>query len=145
MRIGGKLFRSSDDTRLGETANRVDDRIKIQQDLNSLEQGAGTNKMKFSRDQCRTLFSGQVPTYRMREVGERPRVFSDSKWISRVTELARYFSHVRGAEAEVILLELKIGLLLEFILSFSCPMGMLNPFMSMVGARPLKWGSQSGG
>lgn len=35
--------------------------------------------MKFNRDQCQALLLGQMPKFRMREVGERPRVFVDSK------------------------------------------------------------------
>lgn len=79
IRIDGKLLRSSDDTRLGGIANTRDDRIKIQKGFNSMEQWAGTNKMKFNRDQCRALLLGQVPKFRMRDVGEMPRIFSDSK------------------------------------------------------------------
>lgn len=75
IRRDGKFLRSSDDTRLGRIANRWDDRIKIQKGFNSVEQWAGTNKMKFDRDQYRALLLGQVPKLRMRDVGEMPRIF----------------------------------------------------------------------
>lgn len=80
MRIDGKLPRFSDDTRLGVLTNRLSDRIKFQKHFNSLKQCARTNEMTFNRDQCRALLSGQVPKYKMREIGERPRVFADSKF-----------------------------------------------------------------
>jgi hypothetical protein len=69
----------SHDTRLGGIANKLDDRIKIQKDFNSLEQWAGTNKLEYRRDQCRALLSGQMPKYRMRTIKEKPRIFADSK------------------------------------------------------------------
>lgn len=76
MTIDSKL-RFSDDIKLGVLANRLNDRIKFQKYFNSLEQCARTNEMTFNRNQCRTLLSCQVPKYKMREIGERPRVFAD--------------------------------------------------------------------
>lgn len=84
-----------------------------------MEQWAGTNKRKFNRDQCKALFLGQVPKFRMRDVGEMPRIFSDSKlkvdqqsdtvlsalhvliFDSQIFSMARYFSHMSRDSAEV--------------------------------------------
>lgn len=98
MRIDGKLLRFSDDTRLGVLANRLSDRIKFQKHFNSLKQCARTKEMTFIRDQCRALLSGQVPKYKMREIGERPRVLliASSKLNNRTKELASYSNHMGG-------------------------------------------------
>lgn len=48
--------------------------------------------MKFNVDQPRVLLSGQVPKHRLREVGEKLRVFTDGKfkvdqWSDRVGQI----------------------------------------------------------
>lgn len=67
-------------TQDGVLANRLSDRIKLQKHFNSLEQCARNDEMTYNSDQCRALLSGQVPKYKMREIGETPRVFADSKF-----------------------------------------------------------------
>ena len=129
----------------------MDDRNKIQKDFNGLEQGARTNKMKFNRDQCRGLFSGQVSTYRMRreEKSQGLSLTASSKWISRVTELAKYFSHVREGrrKSESSRIKDRVATRIHsFIQLFNGHVELLYVLgPSVVGARPVKWESQSGG
>ena len=66
--VQGMLIKFADDTKLGGTANTLEDRNKIQSDLDRLERWAENNRMKFNRDKCQVLHLGrgnQMQSYRM--------------------------------------------------------------------------------
>lgn len=46
------LIKFADDTKLGGTTSILEDRIRIQNDLDKLEKWTGKNRMKFNRDKC---------------------------------------------------------------------------------------------
>lgn len=48
--IGKALIKFADDTKLGGTTSILEDRIRIQNDLDKLEKWTGKNRMKFKRD-----------------------------------------------------------------------------------------------
>ena len=54
----GMLIRFADDTKLGGIANTLEDRNKLQSDLDRLERWA-ENRMKFNRDKCQVLHLGK--------------------------------------------------------------------------------------
>lgn len=51
------IIQSADDTKLGEVASAAEDRLKIQDDLNSA--GLKLKKMNFNRDKSKVLHSGR--------------------------------------------------------------------------------------
>ncbi|XP_061486439.1 uncharacterized protein LOC133386720 [Rhineura floridana] len=62
------LIKFADDTKLGGITNTVEDRNKIQRDLDRLEHWAENNRMKFNRDKCKVLHLGkrnQMHSYKM--------------------------------------------------------------------------------
>ncbi|KAF7247973.1 RNA-directed DNA polymerase from mobile element jockey [Varanus komodoensis] len=66
--VQGKIIKFADDTKLGRIANTLEDRMKIQGDLDKFERWAETNRMKFSKDKCQVLHLGkrnQRPQYKM--------------------------------------------------------------------------------
>ena len=70
VNVQGILIRFADDTKLGRiVAISTEDRRKIQNDPDSLEQRAKTNKMKFNRDKCKVSHlnykKNQAHEYRM--------------------------------------------------------------------------------
>ena len=52
------LIKFADDTKLGGVANTQEDRVKIQQELNTLEKWAVVNRMQFNKDKCMVLHLG---------------------------------------------------------------------------------------
>ena len=68
------LVKSADDTKLGGIPNTLEDRNKIQNDLDRMEHWAESNRMKFSRDKCEVLHLGenkQTHSYKMRYVAQQ--------------------------------------------------------------------------
>ena len=68
--IEGVFIKFADDTKLGEVANTPEDRIRIQDDLDRLENWAKMNKMNFNGKKCKVLHLGrknQMHHYRMGE------------------------------------------------------------------------------
>ena len=66
--VQGKLIKFADDTKLGGIANTLEDRNKLQSDLDRLERWAENNRMKFNRDKCQVLHLGkrnQMHNYKM--------------------------------------------------------------------------------
>ena len=64
------LIKFADDTKLGGVANTPEDRIRIQDDLDRLENWAKMNKMNFNGEKCKVLHLGrknQMHHYRMGE------------------------------------------------------------------------------
>ena len=62
------LIKFADDTKLGGIANTLEDRNKLQCDLDRLERWAENNRMKFNRDKCQVLHLGkrnQMHSYKM--------------------------------------------------------------------------------
>ncbi|KAF7248292.1 Retrovirus-related Pol polyprotein from type-2 retrotransposable element R2DM [Varanus komodoensis] len=57
--VQGKIIKSADDTKLGGIANILEDRMKMQGDLDKLAHWAETNRMKFNKDKCRVLHLGK--------------------------------------------------------------------------------------
>uniref|UniRef100_UPI00109F2E4C uncharacterized protein LOC114596483 n=1 Tax=Podarcis muralis TaxID=64176 RepID=UPI00109F2E4C len=57
--LRGILIKFADDTKLGGVANTPEDRITLQNDLDSLENWAKTNKMNFNREKCKVLHLGK--------------------------------------------------------------------------------------
>lgn len=53
--IEGVLIKFANDCKLGGVANTPEDRVRIQNDLNSLESWAKTNNMEFNREKCKVL------------------------------------------------------------------------------------------
>ena len=51
----GMLSKFADDIKLNGVANTLEDRNKIQNDLDRLEHWAENNRMKFSMDKCKVL------------------------------------------------------------------------------------------
>lgn len=49
------LIKFADDTKLGGTTSILEDRIRIQNDLDKLEKWTGKNRMKFNRDKCKAV------------------------------------------------------------------------------------------
>ena len=58
QRIQGMLIKCVDDTKLGRMANTLQDRNKIQKDLDSLEHWAENSRMKFNKDKSTVLLLG---------------------------------------------------------------------------------------
>ena len=52
--VQGMLIKFADDTKLGGIANTLEDRNKIQNDLDRMEHWAKSNRMKFIRDKSCT-------------------------------------------------------------------------------------------
>uniref|UniRef100_A0A674JM42 Reverse transcriptase domain-containing protein n=1 Tax=Terrapene triunguis TaxID=2587831 RepID=A0A674JM42_9SAUR len=66
--IESTLIKFADDTKLGGVASALEDRIKIQNDLDKLEKWSEVNGMKFNKDKCKVLHLGrnnQLHTYKM--------------------------------------------------------------------------------
>ncbi|CAM5075370.1 unnamed protein product [Eretmochelys imbricata] len=63
--IRSTLLKSEDDTKLGGVASALEDRIKIQNDLDKLEKWSEVNRMKFNKDKCKVLHLGRLRTYKM--------------------------------------------------------------------------------
>ena len=64
----GMLVKSEDNRKLGELDNILEDRNKIQNDLDRLENWAENNRMKFNRDKSKVLHQGkrkQTHSYKM--------------------------------------------------------------------------------
>ena len=59
--VQGILIKSVDDTKLGGIANTLEDRNKIQEDLDKLEHWAENNRIKFNRDKCKVLHLREKP------------------------------------------------------------------------------------
>uniref|UniRef100_K7EWB1 Reverse transcriptase domain-containing protein n=1 Tax=Pelodiscus sinensis TaxID=13735 RepID=K7EWB1_PELSI len=62
------LIKFADDTKLGGVATALEDRVKIQNDLDKLEKWSEVSRMKFNKDKCKVLHLGrnnQFHTYRM--------------------------------------------------------------------------------
>ena len=57
--VQGKIIKSADDTKLGRIANTLEDRMKIQSDLDKLEHWAETNRMRFNKDKRQVLHLGK--------------------------------------------------------------------------------------
>ena len=53
--VQGMLVKFADDTEVGRIANTLEDRNKIQKDLDRMEHWAESNRMKFNRDKCKVL------------------------------------------------------------------------------------------
>ena len=53
--VQGMLVKFANDTKLSGLANTLEDRNKIQNDLDRLEHWAENNRMKFRRDKCKVL------------------------------------------------------------------------------------------
>ena len=49
------LIKFADDMKLGGTTSILEDRIRIQNDLDKLEKWTGKNRMKFNRDKCKAV------------------------------------------------------------------------------------------
>ena len=56
--VQGIFIKFVHDTKLGGIANTLEDRNKIQKDLDRLERWAGNNRMKLNRDKGRVLHLG---------------------------------------------------------------------------------------
>ena len=66
--VQGTLIKFADDTKLGGIANTLEDRNKLQSDLDRLELWAENNRMKFNKDKCQVLHVGkrnQMHGYKM--------------------------------------------------------------------------------
>ncbi|CAM5146598.1 unnamed protein product [Natator depressus] len=66
--IESTLIKFADDTKLGGVERALEDRIKIQNDLNKLEKWSEVDRMKFNKDKCKVLHLGrnnQLHTYKM--------------------------------------------------------------------------------
>ncbi|CAM5129309.1 unnamed protein product [Eretmochelys imbricata] len=62
------LIKFEDTTKLGGVASGLEERIKIQNDLDKLEKWTEVNRMKFNKDKCKVLHLGrnnQLHTYKM--------------------------------------------------------------------------------
>ncbi|CAM5094356.1 unnamed protein product [Natator depressus] len=62
------LIKFVDNTKLGGVASALEDRIKIQNDLDKLEKWSEVNRMKFNKDKCKVLHLGrnnQLHTFKM--------------------------------------------------------------------------------
>ena len=57
--VQGTLIKFADDTKLGGIANTLEDRNKLQSDLDRLENRAENNRMKLNRDKCQVLHLGE--------------------------------------------------------------------------------------
>ncbi|KAF7250898.1 RNA-directed DNA polymerase from mobile element jockey [Varanus komodoensis] len=57
--VQGKVIRFADDTKLGGIANILEDRMKIQGDLDNPEHWAESNRMRFDRDKRQVLHLGK--------------------------------------------------------------------------------------
>ncbi|KAF7245546.1 Doublecortin domain-containing protein 1 [Varanus komodoensis] len=57
--VQGKIIKFADDTKLGRIANTLEDKMKIQGDLDKLEHWAETNRMRFNKDKCHVLHLGK--------------------------------------------------------------------------------------
>ena len=58
----------ADDTKMCRIANTLEDRNKIQNDLDRMEHWAESNRMKFNSDKCKVLHLGkgnQLHSYKM--------------------------------------------------------------------------------
>ena len=56
--VQGMLVKFVEDTKFGGIANTLEDRSKIQNDLDSLGHWAENNRMKFNREKCQVLHLG---------------------------------------------------------------------------------------
>ncbi|CAM5112215.1 unnamed protein product [Natator depressus] len=66
--IESTVIKFADNTEMGGVASALEDRIKIQNDLDKLEKWSEVNRMKFSKDKCKILHLGrnnQLHTYKM--------------------------------------------------------------------------------
>ncbi|CAM5157187.1 unnamed protein product [Eretmochelys imbricata] len=66
--IESTLIKFADNTKLGWVASALEDRIKIQNDLDKLEKWSEVNRMKFIKDKCEVLNLGRnnhLHTYKM--------------------------------------------------------------------------------
>ena len=66
--VQGMLIKFADDTKLDGIANTLEDRNKLQSDIDRLEHWAKNNRMKFNRDACKVLHLGkrnQMHSYKM--------------------------------------------------------------------------------
>ena len=54
------LAKFADDTKLGGIANNLEDRNKIQNDLDRMEHWTKSNRMKFNRDKYKVLHLGKT-------------------------------------------------------------------------------------
>ena len=75
--VQGVLVKITDDTKLGRIANTLEDRNKIQNDIDRIEHWAESNRMKFSRDKCKVLHlrkRKQLHSYKM-----------GNTWLSKTT------------------------------------------------------------
>ncbi|CAM5124933.1 unnamed protein product [Natator depressus] len=62
------IIKFVDDTKLGRVASALEDRMKIQNDLDKLEKWSEVNRMKFNKDKCKVCHLGrnnQLHTYNM--------------------------------------------------------------------------------
>ncbi|CAM4578709.1 unnamed protein product [Lepidochelys olivacea] len=66
--LDSTLIKFADDTKLGVVASALEDRIKIQNDLDKLEKWSEVNMMKFNKNKCKVLHLGgnnQLHTFKM--------------------------------------------------------------------------------
>ena len=144
MRIGGKLLRSSEDTRLGRIAHWMTE-IRFRKITMAWSKGLeltwwiliGIKGLELTRWSLIRINVEVSPLAKCPRTGwEGRRKAKGCRWQQVQSGSAEWQNWPdtsamwERAEGKVNLLELKIGLLLEFILSLSCSMGMLNFFMS---------------
>ncbi|XP_070610299.1 uncharacterized protein, partial [Erythrolamprus reginae] len=75
--IKGELIKFADDTKLAGVANTLEDRLRVQEDLDRLSQWAHTNKMRFNTDKCRVLHLGKKNPRHTYSLGDTPLSSSD--------------------------------------------------------------------
>ncbi|KAF7253376.1 cAMP and cAMP-inhibited cGMP 3',5'-cyclic phosphodiesterase 10A [Varanus komodoensis] len=66
--VQGKIIKFTDDTKMGGIANTLEDRMKIQGNLDKLEHWAQSNRMRLNKDKCQVLHLGkrnQMHRYKM--------------------------------------------------------------------------------
>ena len=75
--VQGTLIKFADDTKLCGIANTLEDRNKLQSDLDRLERWAENNRMKFNRDKCQVLHLGKRKQMHSYKIGDT--------WLSNTT------------------------------------------------------------